>query len=76
MMHDVHVRGFDARETIVCNKFGQPIRPVTKEKDTVCQFSRFLGTIARNASHVPLTYKSWPKVPNKEMMWKYVLVCL
>lgn len=73
MMHAVHVRGFDARETIVCNKFGQPIGPVTKEKDTVGQFSRFLGTIARNASHAPLTYKSWPKVPNKEMMWKYVL---
>ncbi|PWA92171.1 transposase, Ptta/En/Spm [Artemisia annua] len=30
------------------------------------------GTIARSASHAPLTYKSWPKVPNKEMMWKYV----
>ncbi|PWA40872.1 transposase, Ptta/En/Spm [Artemisia annua] len=73
MMHAIQVRGFDARETIVCNKFGQPIGPVTKEKDTIGQFSRFLGTIARNASHAPLTYKSLPKVPNKEMMWKYVL---
>ncbi|PWA63578.1 transposase, Ptta/En/Spm [Artemisia annua] len=73
MLHAIQVRGSDARETIVCNKFGQPIGPVTKEKDTVGQFSRFLGTIARSASHAPLTYKSWPKVPNKEMMWKYVL---
>ncbi|PWA43023.1 transposase, Ptta/En/Spm [Artemisia annua] len=72
MMHAIQVRGFDACETIACNKFGQPIGPVTKEKDTVGQFSRFLGIIARNASHAPLTYKSWPKVPNKEMMWKYV----
>ncbi|GKA20105.1 transposase, Ptta/En/Spm, partial [Tanacetum coccineum] len=73
MMHGIHVREFDACETIVCNKFGQPIGPVTKERDTVGQFSRFLGTIARNASYAPLTYSSWPKVPDKEMMWKYVL---
>ena len=64
------------RVRLVCNKFGQPIGPVTKEKDIVGQFYQFLGTIARNASHSPLTYKSWPKVPNKEMMWKYVQVCL
>ncbi|GJR19718.1 hypothetical protein Tco_0968245 [Tanacetum coccineum] len=31
------------------------------------------GTIARNASYAPLTYSSWSKVPDKEMMWKYVL---
>ncbi|GKA24414.1 hypothetical protein Tco_0710447, partial [Tanacetum coccineum] len=73
MMHGIHVREFDARETIVCNKFGQPIRPVTKERDIVGQFSWFLGTIARNASYAPLTYSSWSKVPDKEMMWKYVL---
>ncbi|GJZ28126.1 hypothetical protein Tco_0572773 [Tanacetum coccineum] len=39
----------------------------------VDEFFWFLGTIARNASYAPLTYNSWPKVPNKEMMWKYVL---
>ncbi|GJS26008.1 hypothetical protein Tco_0486628 [Tanacetum coccineum] len=43
-----------------------------QERDTVGQFSQFLGTIARNA-YAPLTYSSWPKVPDKEMMWKYVL---
>ncbi|GJZ20457.1 transposase, Ptta/En/Spm [Tanacetum coccineum] len=39
----------------------------------VDEFFWSLGIIARNASYAPLTYNSWPKVPNKEMMWKYVL---
>ncbi|GKB13896.1 hypothetical protein Tco_0847819 [Tanacetum coccineum] len=56
------------RETIEVKNFGQPIGPVNEERDTVGQFSRFLGTIARNASYAPLTYSSWPKVPDKEMM--------
>ena len=74
MMHDIHVRMFDAREKIICNEFGQPIGPVTKEKDTVGKFSRFLGTIARTYSYAPLTCSSWRKVPHKDKMWEYVLV--
>ncbi|KAL7606311.1 hypothetical protein Lser_V15G19646 [Lactuca serriola] len=74
MMHDVQVRNFNEREAIICNKFGQPIGPVTKEKDIVGQFSRFLGTIARTYSYAPLTYKEWRKVPHKEKMWEFVLV--
>ncbi|CAI9303743.1 unnamed protein product [Lactuca saligna] len=73
MMHGVQVRNFNEREAIICNKFGQPIGPVTKEKDIVGQFSRFLGTIARTYSYAPLTYKEWRKVPHKEKMWEFVL---
>ncbi|PWA67428.1 transposase, Ptta/En/Spm [Artemisia annua] len=73
MMHDIHVRMFDAREKIICNEFGQPVGPVTKEKDTVGKFSRFLGTIARTYSYAPLTCSSWRKVPHKDKMWEYVL---
>ncbi|KAL4586572.1 hypothetical protein LXL04_011209 [Taraxacum kok-saghyz] len=73
MMHGVQVRNFNDREAIICNEFGQPIGPVTEEKDTVGQLSRFLGTIARTYSHAPLTHTEWRKVPNKEKMWEYVL---
>ncbi|KAL4578409.1 hypothetical protein LXL04_014532 [Taraxacum kok-saghyz] len=34
MMHGVQVRNFNDREAIICNEFGQPIGPVTEEKDT------------------------------------------
>ena len=74
MMHGVHVQKFNEREVIICNEFGQPIGPVTEEKDIVGRFSRFLGTIARNYNYVPLIYNSWHKVPHKEKMWEYVLV--
>ncbi|GJQ93784.1 transposase, Ptta/En/Spm [Tanacetum coccineum] len=62
MMHAIHVRMSDARENINCNEYGQPVGPVTEEKDTVGKFSRFLGTIARTYSYAP-----WNK------MWEYVL---
>lgn len=74
MMHGVHTRTFDEHEVIICNEFGQPIGPVTKEEDIVGQFSRFLGTIARNYSYAPLTHESWHKVQHKEKMCEYVLV--
>ncbi|KAL8255135.1 hypothetical protein R6Q59_033356 [Mikania micrantha] len=63
----------DDREVIICNEFGQPVGPVTKEKDVVGRFSRFLGTIARNHSYAPLIYNSWHKVPHKYKIWEYVL---
>ena len=72
-MHNIHTRNI--REVIICNEFGQPIGPVTEEKDVVGKFSRFLGTIARTYSYAPLIYNSWHKVPNKDRMWEYVLVC-
>ncbi|GKA94998.1 transposase, Ptta/En/Spm [Tanacetum coccineum] len=73
MMHAIHVRMSDARENINCNEYGQPVGPVTEEKDTVGKFSRFLGTIARTYSYAPLTCSSWRKVPHKDKMWEYVL---
>ncbi|KAL8261398.1 hypothetical protein R6Q59_025447 [Mikania micrantha] len=73
MMHLVHMRKFNEREVIICNEFGQPIGPVTKEKDMATQFSRFLGTIARNHSYASLVHSSWHKVPHKDKIWEYVL---
>ncbi|KAF5788962.1 hypothetical protein HanXRQr2_Chr09g0365291 [Helianthus annuus] len=74
MLHLVHTRKVNEREVIICNEFGQPVGPATKEKDIVGKFSRFLGTIARNHSYAPLTYSSWHKVPHKDKIWEYVLV--
>ncbi|KAL2900565.1 Septation ring formation regulator EzrA [Bienertia sinuspersici] len=61
MLHKVHMRSFEKREAIILNEFGQPIGPVTPEKDTVGEFSRFLGTIARDYGTAPLLHKlgSW-----------------
>ncbi|KAM0049204.1 putative transposase, Ptta/En/Spm, plant [Helianthus debilis subsp. tardiflorus] len=73
MLHTVHMRKFDEREAIICNDFGQPIGPIRKGKDVAREFSRFLGTIARNHSYAPLIYSSWQKVPHKEKIWEYVL---
>jgi hypothetical protein len=74
MLHLVHTRKVDEREVIICNEFGQPVGPVTKEKDIVGKFSRFLGTIARNHTYAPLIHTSWKKVPHKDKIWEYVLV--
>ncbi|KAL8249435.1 hypothetical protein R6Q59_006303 [Mikania micrantha] len=73
MLHVVHTRKVDDREVIICNEFGQPVGPVTNEKDIVGRFSRFLGTIARNHSYAPLIHSSWHKVPHKDKIWDYVL---
>ncbi|KAM0008667.1 putative transposase, Ptta/En/Spm, plant [Helianthus debilis subsp. tardiflorus] len=73
MLHTVHMRKFDEREAIICNDFGQPIGPIREGKDVAGEFSRFLGTIARNHSYAPLIYSSWQKVPHKEKIWEYVL---
>ncbi|KAM0031369.1 hypothetical protein Hdeb2414_s0017g00508011 [Helianthus debilis subsp. tardiflorus] len=73
MLLTVHMRKFDEREAIICNDFGQPIGPIRKGKDVAREFSRFLGTIARNHSYAPLIYSSWQKVPHKEKIWEYVL---
>ncbi|KAD2804052.1 hypothetical protein E3N88_37429 [Mikania micrantha] len=73
MLHVVHTRKVDDREVIICNEFGQPVGPVTNEKDVVERFSRFLGTIARNHSYAPLIHSSWHKVPHKDKIWDYVL---
>ncbi|KAL8252182.1 hypothetical protein R6Q59_035875 [Mikania micrantha] len=70
MLHVVHTRKVDDREVIICNEFGQPVGPVTNEKDVVERFSRFLGTIARNHSYAPLIHSSWHKVPHKDKIWE------
>ncbi|KAL2904533.1 putative carboxylesterase 1 [Bienertia sinuspersici] len=74
MLHKVHMRSFEKREAIILNEFGQPIGPVTPEKDTVGEFSRFLGTISRDYGTAPLLHKTWKLVPSKEKMWEYVLL--
>ncbi|KMS96089.1 hypothetical protein BVRB_002010 [Beta vulgaris subsp. vulgaris] len=73
MMHPVHMRPLEKREAIILNEFGQPIGPVTPKKDTIGEFSRFLGTIARDYGNALLTYRSWRKVPGKDKLWEYVL---
>ncbi|XP_035834063.1 uncharacterized protein LOC110885587 [Helianthus annuus] len=73
MLHVVHMQSIHERKVIKCNKYGQPIGPETAEKDVAGEFSRFLGTIARNYDYAPLTYASWHKVPNKDRIWQYVL---
>ncbi|KAL8255139.1 hypothetical protein R6Q59_033360 [Mikania micrantha] len=73
MLHVVHTRKVDDRDVIICNEFGQPVGPVTNEKDIVGRFSRFLGTIARNHSYASLIHSSRHKVPHKDKIWEYVL---
>ncbi|KAK9740511.1 hypothetical protein RND81_03G041400 [Saponaria officinalis] len=74
MLHHEHTRSLEKRKAIILNEFGQPIGPIAKKEDTVAEFSRFLGTIARDYSIAPLVFDSWRKVPNKEKMWEYVLM--
>ncbi|KAL2923197.1 Alpha-amylase 1 [Bienertia sinuspersici] len=73
MLHKVHMRSFEKREAIILNEFGHPIGPITPEKDTVDEFSQFLGTIARDYGTAPLLHRTWKLVPCKEKMWEYVL---
>ncbi|KAL8202036.1 hypothetical protein R6Q57_011183 [Mikania cordata] len=73
MLHVVHTRKVDDREVIICNELGQPVGPVTNEKDIVGRFSRFLGTIACNHSYALLIHSSWHEVPHKDKTWEYVL---
>ncbi|KAL8250590.1 hypothetical protein R6Q59_034283 [Mikania micrantha] len=73
MLHVVHTHKVNDREVIICNEFGQPVGPVTNEKDVVGRFSRFLGTIACNHSYASLIHSSWHKVPHKDKIWEYVL---
>ncbi|KAL2902349.1 Cortactin-binding protein 2 [Bienertia sinuspersici] len=74
MLHKVHMRSFEKREAIILNEFGQPIGPVTPEKDTVGEFSRFLGIIARDYGSYEELYTpddgSGPKDPYLGVMGK------
>ncbi|KAL2922458.1 hypothetical protein RDABS01_013949, partial [Bienertia sinuspersici] len=69
-------------EAIILNEFGHPIGLVTPEKDTVGEFSRFLGTIARDYGTAPLLHKTWKltkyiapeqkhyyRYPNNKLRW-------
>ncbi|XP_074307836.1 uncharacterized protein LOC141642789 [Silene latifolia] len=74
MLHHIHTRPLEKRKSIILNEFGQPVGPITEKKDTVGEFSRFLGTIGRDYKFAPLVIDNWRKVPNKEKMWEYVLL--
>ncbi|KAL2939006.1 Sodium/potassium/calcium exchanger 2 [Bienertia sinuspersici] len=76
MLHKLHMRSFEIREAIIFNEFGQPIGPVTLEKDTVGGFSQFLGNIAGDYGTVLVLNITWKLVPNKDKMWEYVLKIL
>ncbi|KAL2895064.1 Phage-like element PBSX protein XkdK [Bienertia sinuspersici] len=64
MLHKVHMRSFEKHEAIILNEFGQPIGPVTPDKDTMGEFSRFLGTISCDYGTSPLLHRTWKLVPN------------
>ncbi|CAH9080944.1 unnamed protein product, partial [Cuscuta epithymum] len=59
-MAAVHNRKFDERPIIILNEEGQPIGPTPA---VVSEFSRFLGTMARDSKLAPLNYVTWYKVP-------------
>ena len=59
------------RPVIVLNAVGQPIGPTKK---IINEYSRFLGTVARNPEYAPLNYCDWPSLPTHDKMWMYVQV--
>ncbi|CAH9122579.1 unnamed protein product, partial [Cuscuta epithymum] len=71
-MAAVHNRKFDERPIVVLNEAGQPIGPTPA---LVREFSRFLGTMARDSKLAPLNYVTWHKVPKNKLdkMWNYVM---
>lgn len=54
-MEEVHNRGMEERDPIVFNDRLQPVGP---NKDVVKTFRNFLGTVAENASLVPINFIS------------------
>ncbi|GFQ08090.1 hypothetical protein PHJA_002953000 [Phtheirospermum japonicum] len=48
---------------------GQPIGP---DKVTLCKFSRFLGSLARDSNLAPLNELDWRLVRDKYKIWDYV----
>lgn len=69
MCKDVHEWTLEERKPIVLNEMGKPIGPDDK---TVDKYTRFLGTLARNASLAPLNRINWHQVPDKDNIWEYV----
>ncbi|XP_021747392.1 uncharacterized protein LOC110713237 isoform X2 [Chenopodium quinoa] len=69
MCKDVHEWTLEERKLIVLNEMGNPIGPDDKTVDT---FTRFLGTLARNASLAPLNKINWHHVKDKDEIWNYV----
>jgi hypothetical protein len=55
---------------ILCNDFGQPLDIEGHV------YTRFLGSIARTHSILPINFNNWKKVPktNKEAAWNVILV--
>ncbi|XP_059451080.1 uncharacterized protein LOC132181865 [Corylus avellana] len=54
---------------ILCNDFGQPL------DIEGCVYTRFLGSIARTHTILPINFNGWRKVPmtNKEAAWNVIL---
>ena len=72
-MAEIHARSMENHDAIILNELCQPVGPT---KEIVSKFSRFLGTLARDFTLIPLTYISWRYVPkdDKENIWEYVKV--
>ncbi|CAH9095149.1 unnamed protein product [Cuscuta epithymum] len=72
VMAEVHNRKIEERPIIILNEVGQPIGPTP---DLVREFSRFLGTVARDSELTPLNYVTWHNVPqhNLDNIWDYVM---
>ncbi|KNA04032.1 hypothetical protein SOVF_203470, partial [Spinacia oleracea] len=54
---------------LILNKFGQPVGP---DDETVEEFTRFLGTVAKNSELAPLNFINWPSLPTHDNIWEYV----
>ncbi|KAL2898074.1 ATP synthase gamma chain [Bienertia sinuspersici] len=64
-----HARSMEERPMVILNSFGQPVGPTDK---VVKEYTRFLGTLARNPEFAPLTYCDWPSLPTHDKMWNYI----
>ncbi|XP_056689379.1 uncharacterized protein [Spinacia oleracea] len=65
----VHARTMDERPYLILNKFGQPVGPTD---EIVEEFTRFLGTLAKDSELAPLNFVNWPSLPTHDKIWDYV----
>lgn len=68
--HEVHGMESDKKICVDWNNVGQPIGPGARSLRT------FLGTLARNASKLPIDIATWSKIPKHliEDVWDFVKV--
>lgn len=60
---EAHARIMHERPVVVLNALGQPIGPTKKISN---EYSRFLGTVARNPEYAPLNNCEWSSLPTHE----------